>query len=90
MSTGKPAALTEVGPGDSLKIKDENETLIGYNYTCDDLLKDMKRMQKDGYNLTYFLTWTGLGSVAGLEGGRDLMNDDFVMTLDDVAEYWKK
>ena len=89
MSTGKPAALTEVGPGGSLEIKDENEKLIGYNYTCDDLLKDMKRMQKDGYNLTYFMTWTGLGSIAGLEGGRDLMNDDFVMTLDDVAAYWK-
>ena len=86
MQTGKPAALTEVGPGASLTIKDDSGKGIGYNYSCLKLLEDMKRMEKDGFKLTYFLTWAWGLSVTGLGDGRQMMNDDMVITLEDL---WK-
>ena len=46
----------------------------------------MKRMEKDGFKLTYFLTWAWGLSVTGLGDGRQMMNDDMVITLEDL---WK-
>ncbi len=93
MSTGKISALTEVGPasGGPLAIKNEEGKIIGYNWTCLDLLSSMKRMLSDGFKISYFLTWTGKGSIAGLGDGDVLMKDDLILTRDDIMKkFWKK
>lgn len=90
MSTGKPSALTEVGPaeGGVLALRNEEGKLIGYNWTCEDLLASIKRMISDGFKVAYFLTWTGRGSIAGLTKSDKLMNDEIILTRDSLMSRW--
>lgn len=90
MSTGKPAALTEVGPasGGALSAIDEDGNTY-YTWTCEDLLGAIKDMIRDDYKLCYFLTWTYDMSIARLGNANILMNDEVIMTRADVMSYWE-
>ncbi|MBQ8207508.1 MAG: hypothetical protein IJZ89_02100 [Clostridia bacterium] len=85
MSTGKPSALTEVGPasGGALSATDADGKIY-YTWTCEDLLSAIKDMIRDDFKVSYFLTWTGKMSIAGLGNADILMNDEIILTLDDL------
>ena len=89
MSTGKPAALTEVGPasGGAFSATDENGKTY-YTWTCEDLLGAIKDMIRDDFKISYFLTWTGNMSIAGLGNADVIMNDDIILTCEDLMDRW--
>ncbi|MBR6603252.1 MAG: hypothetical protein IKK94_04475, partial [Clostridia bacterium] len=89
MSTGKPAALTEVGPvsGGGLAATDAEGNTY-YLWTNEDLLASIKRMAKDGMKVSYFLTWTNKLSIAELGMADVLMYDDIVVSREDLMERW--
>ena len=77
--TGKIGAITEFGPGSSVKgIYDTNE-----------LLMNLWTLKEMGYKFTYLLTWhsAGLqtvGAMGGETGGYDFMNEEYTLSQADV------
>ncbi len=86
MSLGKPTALTEMGPGDSLAKKRVDGSTY-YTYTAVDMLNDIKSMLDEGLNVTYFATWVSR-TVYNLENGKELMQDPIMYSREDLAKYW--
>ena len=87
MSTGKPVALTEVGPDGSRTKKDVDGNTY-YDCTCEDLLADLKNMIANGHKIAYFETWTWNGSYIWLEKPEALINDPIIYNRSDMMEYW--
>ncbi len=86
MSLGKPTALTEIGPGDSLAKKRVDGSTY-YTYTATDMLNDIKSMLDEGLNVSYFATWVSR-TVYNLENGKELMQDPIMYSREDLAKYW--
>ena len=61
----------------------------GYNYNCQDLLNDLKKLYEKGYLPSYFLTWTGDSSYYSFEESEVLVSDDLILTLDEMEPIWQ-
>ena len=85
VETKKPISITEMGPGRALL----NKSGKGYDYDCENILNDLKKLVGLGYDISYFLTWTGTSSYYSFEKSEVLVSDDLILTLDNMASIWK-
>lgn len=89
MTTGKPVALTEVGPADGSALEKKNvDGASYYTYTAVDLLNDIKYMISNGHKISYFSTWVGARSLYGLEDVDVIFEDSAIITRKDLVERW--
>lgn len=88
----KPIALTEFGPGDGSKyaIRNEEGKITGFDFTGLEFLEILENLKARGKKICYFLTWTYGRSTGAMKESKALLESDIVMSLDDVAAYWKK
>ena len=92
MSTGKPCALAEFGPGwteaSDYAIFDDDGKFSHFIYNGYTILDILNWMRVSGMKVAYFLNWTGCCS-ANMKYAQDLFEHDATWGLDELSEYWK-
>ena len=87
MATGKPVSFCEFGPSGKLFGKTKPYC---YDFTCLDIIKDIKRMYARGLKVSYLLTWSWSASPTWLGEVAEFMDDPMVVSREELAERWKK
>ena len=80
MSRNKPMALAEVGTGEDQR----------HFYDAIQLLDFMKDIMQKGCKISYFSTWTFDGSIAIMDKNKEFMENEIILSLDDLAERWAR
>ncbi len=76
----KPVALTEFGGPDP----------SFYDYTCMNILGDLKWMQEKGMKISYILVWTTYGAYSGYGKAPEFFSDPIIYSRADMMAYWNK
>ncbi|MBQ8207226.1 MAG: hypothetical protein IJZ89_00630 [Clostridia bacterium] len=88
MNYGMTAALTEFGPGQSLRMSSFEEQEKTFNAL--DMVKVMKDVMKRGLKIAYVLTWTGgYGALYSIGKGEEALSDPFCIDLERLQKLYK-
>ena len=79
-SRNKPMCLAETGAVENLRNQFDGMQLLAF----------IKDIIAHGQKICYFSTWTYNGSIAFMKMNKELMEDDMMMNLDDLAERWAR
>ncbi len=87
MNLGMPAALTEFGPGNALRMSDFDSQTKTFNAL--DMVDVMKDMMRRGLKIAYVLTWTGgCGALYSIGKAEEALKDPFCIDLERLQKLY--